>query len=65
MTNDIDPREPTGNDEERYVFVEIPRCPVCEKTKFRSLKSIDQGDGSRKKTSICKACGCRFFIILE
>lgn len=48
------------------VFVERPRCPACNSTKLKTLRSVaDQGDGSCKRRTQCKACDHRFDLVLE
>jgi hypothetical protein len=49
---------------EQYVFAIMPRCPYCDGVRHRSYRSIDQGDGSRKKWTRCE-CGKKFIIVLE
>jgi hypothetical protein len=48
-----------------YVFARLPRCPACGSSELRSRRSIDQGDGSRKRWTTCKICNETFFLILE
>jgi len=57
---DADERLPT-------VIAVAPRCPNpdCGSTKHSSYRSIENGDGSRTKWTVCKACGQRFIIVLE
>lgn len=54
------PAEPT-----RYVFAKLPRCPECKGAKHRAYRSVDSGDDSRTKYTLCKDCGCKFIIILD
>ena len=49
----------------RYEFVRFPRCPNCEDIYHKMLRSIDQGDGTRKQRRECKGCGWRFDCIWE
>jgi hypothetical protein len=51
------------------VFVEQPVvvCPRngCDCEDFEMNSSINQGDGSRLRRMRCKACGCRFKLVVE
>ncbi len=50
----------------RYVFVERPRCPVCESADLHTLRSrTDQAEGVTTRRTECRGCGHRFFVILE
>ena len=49
----------------RYIFLERPRCPVCDSCDLQTLRSQRQSDGSTKRRTQCKTCRHKFFIILE
>lgn len=49
----------------RYVFVERLRCTKCQSTDLRTTRSVEQGDGTRKKTTVCNRCSWRFFVVIE
>ena len=48
------------------VFLERPRCPVCECHELETVRSYgDQGDGSLLQRKRCKDCGHKFKIVWE
>lgn len=49
----------------RYVFAARIRCPVCSSADLKPLRSIDQGDGTRMRRTLCRECDHRFFVILK
>jgi len=49
----------------RYVFIDRPRCPACDSTDLQTIRSQDQHDGTTARRTTCKACGHRFFVIVE
>ncbi len=55
----------TQTDATRYVFIPRARCPVCQSADLKPLRSKDQGDGSIRRTRLCRVCGHRFFVIVE
>jgi Zn ribbon nucleic-acid-binding protein len=62
---DLNRDEPTGADTLRYVFVSRARCPACDSADLHTIRSIDQGDGTRRKRTQCLKCFHKFFVILE
>lgn len=61
------PDEPRGPESRRYVFITKPRvaCPVCGGGSLKTTRSVDQLDGTSKRTTNCRTCGHHFFIIVE
>ena len=57
----------TADDSLRYVFIErvVVQCPACNSTDLKTLRSQDQGDGTRAKRTKCMNCDHRFFVIVE
>ena len=51
----------------RYVFIQriILECPACGSTALKTIRSQDQGDGTRAKRTKCLTCDHRFFVIVE
>lgn len=49
----------------RYVFIPRPRCPACESMDLKTLRSVDQGDGTRRKRTKCNECNHTFDVILD
>ena len=47
------------------VFLERPRCSLCESTDLETIRSYDQGDGSIMHRKRCKKCDYRFKIVFE
>jgi ribosomal protein L40E len=47
------------------IVVMRPRCPKCESVDLRNNRTIDQGDGSQLRYTICRQCGERFKIALN
>ncbi len=37
----------TADDSLRYVHIERPRCPACGSADLQTIRSKDQGDGSK------------------
>ncbi len=59
-------QDATKDDSRRYVFIERPRCPECGSTHLRTIRSkSDKNDGSTSRRTVCKACGHKFFVIVE
>jgi hypothetical protein len=57
-----------ADDSLRYVFIQriIVQCPGCHSTDLKTLRSkTDKSDGSVSRRTLCKACGHRFFVIVE
>jgi len=42
-----------------------PRCPKCGSMKIRSRRSINQGDGSMFRYSVCNECEENFVVVAE
>lgn len=55
----------TADDSLRYVHIERPRCPACGSADLQTIRSKDQGDGSKARRTACKKCGHKFFVIVE
>ena len=55
------------DDSLRYVFVErvVVQCPLCGGSELATLRSVEQGDGTRSKRTKCLTCDHRFFVIVE
>jgi len=49
----------------RYVYIPWPRCPACNSRDLQTLRSEDQGDDSTCRTTLCRECKHRFFVIVE
>ena len=49
----------------RYVYIERPRCPLCDSVSLKTVHSEDQNDGSVKRDTRCRDCGHRFFVVVE
>jgi hypothetical protein len=49
----------------RYVYIERPRCPRCGADDLKTIRSKDQGDGTVQRTTQCRDCSHRFFVIIE
>jgi hypothetical protein len=49
----------------RYVYVERARCPRCGFADLQTIRSKDQGDGTRQKRTVCRHCFHRFIVVLE
>jgi hypothetical protein len=49
----------------RYVFVEAPRCPNCESTRLKIVRSVRNGRVGRLKWAWCRDCPWRFKIVVE
>ncbi len=47
------------------VFLERPRCSVCECYDLETIRSYDQGDGSIMQRKRCKDCGYKFKVVWE
>ena len=46
-------------------FVVLPSCQHCRSTRYRSSRSVDNGDGSRTLLAVCRDCGEPYKIISE
>lgn len=51
----------------RVVTLTAPACPECGTTELTTQRSIDNGDGSRTRVTICDdpSCRTRFDIVVE
>ncbi len=60
-------QDPPTDDSLRYVFVQrvAVQCPACNSTDLKTLRSKDQGDGTRARRTKCMCCDHRFFVIVE
>lgn len=47
------------------VFVVAPACPTCGNRQWRSIRSEDNGDGSKTLRVVCRRCSARFKIVTE
>jgi len=54
------PREPA-----RFVFVEQVACPRCGSVDIKTTRSIANGDGSRSRSTACRACDWKFTVVVE
>jgi transposase-like protein len=52
--------------EERYVYVEAPKCPKCRSTHLLTYRTTrTQGDGSVARHKRCRTCDRRFIVVYE
>ena len=42
-----------------------PRCPQCGSVDLKTQRSVDQGDGTRIRNTVCRTCGKKFFVMAE
>ena len=54
---------PTTAEQLRYVFVERPRCPVCESSDLQTTRTERSGDDSLTHRKTCRNCGHKFFCV--
>lgn len=54
----------TTPDAFRYVFLQRPRCPVCESAELKTLRT-NQVDGVTSRRTECRECRHKFFVIVE
>lgn len=47
------------------VFISLPACPKCAGDDLKAVRSYANGDGSTTRRTICRSCGCRFFVVAE
>lgn len=47
------------------VFITLPACPECNSTNLHTIRSEANGDGSRTRYTICRACQKKFFVVPE
>ena len=57
-------KQPTWQNAE-YIHIEIPHCPHCGATKFKTVRCEVGGDGSRSRKSICSGCSKRVILVFE
>ena len=55
----------TSKAEPRYVYVERPRCPECQSVQILAYKTIDGGDGSLSRYTLCRSCHAKFILVME
>lgn len=48
-----------------YVHVARPRCPGCSSPNLLSYKTVEQGDGTLLRYSLCRDCHAKCKVILE
>jgi DNA-directed RNA polymerase subunit RPC12/RpoP len=49
-------------------FIQAPppiTCPHCGATRPITVRSVDQGDGSRLRLQLCRRCSGRFRVVVE
>lgn len=47
-----------------YVFISRPRCPSCGSAELQTLRSV-RTDDAQQRTTVCRDCGERFFVVVE
>lgn len=47
------------------VFIDRARCPACDSTQLKTLRSAAGGDGSVTRRTICLNCETRFDLVVE
>ena len=47
-----------------YVFAQRPRCPSCSSPALKTIRSI-KTDDTQRRTTICRKCGERFYVVIE
>ena len=47
------------------VFISLPACPDCACGDLAHIRSEANGDGSYTRYTVCRKCGCRFFVVAE
>lgn len=53
-----------ATDINRYVFVTVPRCPICGSSKHTTQRT-ERHDGNRCQRKLCRGCGWRFLLVWE
>lgn len=47
------------------VFITAATCPKCGSNDRQTVKSYDNGDESVSRRTLCRKCGCRFWVVEE
>lgn len=47
------------------IFIRRVKCPGCHSTNHATIRSINQGDGSRLLWKTCRTCQEKFFVVVE
>lgn len=47
------------------VFIVIPTCPACGCHEYRRTKTAGNGDGSKTRKVVCRACELAYKIAIE
>ncbi len=48
-----------------FVTIHRPRCPECDGDDLQTQRSIDNGDGTRTRITVCRSCDCHFDVVVE
>jgi DNA-directed RNA polymerase subunit M/transcription elongation factor TFIIS len=59
------PEQADAAERDRYVFVERPRCPICNSAKLRTVRTERHGDESVTRHTRCCDCRAKFFVVVE
>lgn len=65
MTAPTRRRDRTPRDSLPVVAVERPRCPTCRSADLQTNRTVTDRDGVATRDVRCRACGQRFFVIVE
>ncbi len=49
----------------RYVYITRAKCPSCGGADLHTIRSTDQGDGTRQKRTQCRSCFHKFYVVIE
>lgn len=56
---------PLSQPPSRYVYHQRPRCPQCGSPALRTYKTLQNGDTSLTRYTVCTRCGHRFILVIE
>jgi len=56
---------PEAAEQDRYVFLERPRCPKCGGADLQTIRSQRHPDGTVERRTQCRLCFHRFFVVWE
>jgi C4-type Zn-finger protein len=57
--------KPTADEPERYVYVELARCPRCHSARLKAYKTLRPEPEVLNRYTLCRDCGHKFIVVAE
>lgn len=53
------------NSAKPLVFIERAKCPTCGSADLQTRRSVQNGDASVSRDTLCRECNTHFIVVVE